>query len=291
MPAPTVAIATCEWYSELDDENRLLIAALEARGIAAAAVPWNAPAPGVWDGYDAVIVRQTWDYTWRLEEFLAWTSAIGERLYNGPEFIAWNCDKRYLFDLERNGIPVIAGQHLPPGAPFAPPAGRFVVKPTVSGGARDTAVYDGAGHDAAGELVARLHAGGRDVLVQPYYDRVDDEAETAVIFIEGRVSHCMRKGPLLAVGEPPSEEPFGAEDMSRRDGDEDILELARRTWAVAAASFGPPLYARVDILRSDTGEPAVLELEVIEPSLFLDFVPGSADALAEAIDRRVTGGA
>jgi hypothetical protein len=291
MPAPTVAIATCEWHSELDEENRLLIAGLRARGVAADAVPWSAPGPDGWDAYDAVVVRQTWDYTWRLGEFLAWSSAIGERLYNNPEFIAWNCDKRYLFDLERNGIPVIAGRHLPPGAPFQPPAGRFVVKPAVSGGARDTAVYDEAGHAAAGELVARLHAAGRDVLVQPYYGRVDDEAETAVIFIEGRVSHCMRKGPLLAVGEPPSETPFAAEEMSRREGDEDILDLARRTWAVAAASFGPPLYARVDILRSDAGEPAVLELEVIEPSLFLDFAPGSAEALAEAIDRRVAGGA
>jgi len=290
MPSPTIAIATCEWHPQLDAENHLLLDALQARGVASA-VPWSLPGPGGWEAYEAVIVRQTWDYTWRLDEFVAWTRALGERVYNGPDVIAWNSDKRYLFDLQRVGIPVIAGRHLPPGARFQPPPGRFVIKPTVSGGARDTALYDEAGHDAAAELVARLHAAGRDALVQPYYSRVDDEAETAVIFIEGQVSHCMRKGPLLALGEPPSELPFRAEDMSRREGDEDILDLARRTWAAAAASFGPPLYARVDILRSDAGEPAVLELELIEPSLFLDFAPDSADALAEALHRRATGGA
>jgi hypothetical protein len=291
MRSPTVAIATCDWHPELDDENRLLRAALDARGVAVDAVAWSAPGPDGWGAYDAVIVRATWDYTWRLEEFLAWTSAIGGRLHNAPEVIAWNSDKRYLFDLERAGIPAIAGRLLAPGAPFQPPPGRYVIKPTISGGARDSAVYDEAGHDAAGALVMRLHAAGRDVLVQPYYDSVDDEAETAVIFIDGRVSHCMRKGPLLALGEPPSDAPFRAEDMSRRDGDEDVVALAHRTWAFAAERFGAPLYGRVDILRGDDGEPAVLELELIEPSLFLDFAPGSADALAEALRRRARDGA
>ncbi|MEA2157389.1 MAG: hypothetical protein QOE11_3529 [Solirubrobacteraceae bacterium] len=292
MGSPAIAIATCEWHPELEAETRLLLEALQARGIAAAAVPWSAPGPGGWDSYDAVVVRQTWDYTWRLDEFLAWTASIGERLHNGPEVIAWNCDKRYLFDLAGAGIPAIAGERLPPGAPLRPPSsGRFVVKPAVSGGARHTAVYDESGHDAAAALVARLHADGRDVLVQPYYASVDDEAETAVIFIEGRLSHCMRKGPLLAVGEPPSEEAYGAEDMRRRQGADDVIALAHRTWAFAAERFGAPLYARVDVLRGDDGEPAVLELELIEPALFLDFAPGSAEALAAALHRRAGGDA
>jgi len=97
----------------------------------------------------------------------------------------------------------------------------------------------------------------------------------------------MRKGPLLAVGDAPSEEPFLAEEMRRRTGDPDVLDLARRTWAFATERFGPLAYGRVDILRSDAGEPAVLELELIECSLFLDYEPGAADALAVALQRRV----
>jgi hypothetical protein len=254
-------------------------------------LPWSTPAPGGWDAYDAVVVRETWDYTWRLEEFLRWTAAVGARLHNAAGVVAWNADKRYLFELAGAGIPVIAGEHLPPGAAFDPPPGRFVVKPTVSGGARDTAVYDEAGHAAAHELVHRLHAAGRDVLVQPYYNSVDREAETAVVYLDGRFSHCMRKGPLLALGRPPSDTPFAAEDMRQRAGDPDVLALAQRAWDFATERFGPLLYGRVDVLRGDSGEPAVLELELLEPSLFLDFAPGSAQALAAGVLRRAGEGA
>jgi hypothetical protein len=150
-------------------------------------------------------------------------------------------------------------------------------------------MYDDARRRAAEAHIRALHAAGRDVLVQPYCDSVDSEAETAVVFIDGRLSHCMRKGPLLALDRPPSGGLFRAEDMRRRDGEDDVVALARRTWQLAAERFGPPLYARVDVLRSDAGEPAVLELELIEPSLFLDFAPGSAEALAAAVVRRLDG--
>jgi hypothetical protein len=289
MRPRTVAIATCAAHPPPDAENRLLLDALRARGIEAAAVPWNASPPDPWESYDAVVVRATWDYTWALEDFLRWTRAIGPRLHNAPDVIAWNADKRYLFDLERAGLPVVGGEHLPPGGSFRPPPGRYVVKPTVSAGARDTAVYDAARHRAAEAHVRALHADGRDVLVQPYYDSVEGEAETAVVLIDGRAEHCMRKGPLLALDRPPPDGLFRAEDIRRRDGEGDVLALARRTWEVVAERFGPPLYARVDVLRSDAGEPAVLELELIEPSLFLDFAPGSAEALAAAVVRRLDG--
>ncbi len=286
MRSPTVAIATCAEHPEPDDENRLLLAALEARGIDAAAIAWTSP--GGWDGFDAVVVRMTWDYTSRMDEFRSWTRAVGPRLHNSAEAIGWNADKRYLFDLRRDGIAVVAGEHLPPGAAFvAPAADRYVVKPTASAGARDTAVYDGAREDAAREHVAALHAAGRDVLVQPYLASVDREAETAVVFVDGRLSHCMRKGPLLALDQPPAAGLYRPEDMRRRDGADDVVELARRTHAVAVDRFGPLLYARVDVLRDDDGTPAVLELELVEPSLFLDFAPGAAEALAAAIQRRV----
>ena len=282
-----VAIATCAEHPGLDAENRLLLAALRAEGVAVTAVPWNGRPAADWEAYDAVVVRSTWDYTWALDDFLRWTRTVGPRLHNAADLIAWNADKRYLFDLERAGIAVVAGEHLPPGASLRPPPGRYVVKPTVSAGARDTAVYDGERHRAAEAHVRALHARGRDVLVQPYYDSVDGEAETAVVFIDGRVEHCMRKGPLLALDRRPPDGLYRAEDMRRRDAAEDVLALAGRTWQYVAERFGQPLYARVDVLRGDAGEPAVLELELIEPSLFLDFAPGSAEALARALVRRV----
>jgi glutathione synthase/RimK-type ligase-like ATP-grasp enzyme len=287
VSTPSIAIATCTELPDGDAECALLLDALHTRGIDATAAVWSAPPPGGWDAFDAVVVRATWDYSSVPEQFVRWVQDIGDRLHNPPEVIAWNVDKRYLFDLERAGIPVIAGEVLTPGAPFAPPDGSFVVKPTVSAGARDTAVYDGARHAAARAQVDALHADGRAVLVQPYFEHVATDAETAVVFIDGELSHAMRKEPLLALDQVQASGLYRPETMSRREADADILDLARRTLAYATGRFGELLYARVDVLRADDGTPAVLELELIEPSLFLDYAPGSADALADAVVRRV----
>ncbi len=237
--------------------------------------------------FEAVVVRATWDYTAQPDAFVRWARAVGPRLHNAPDIVEWNVDKCYLFDLHRAGLPVVAGDLVAPGEAFAPPPGRFVVKPTVSAGARDTAVYDDDRHDAARTHVAQLHAAGRAVLVQPYLERVQSEAESAVVFIDGELSHCMRKEPLLHLDQERVAGLYRQETMSRRAADPDVVAVARRTLEYVAERFGPTLYARVDVLRDDAGIPAVLELEVIEPSLFLDFAPGSAGALAGAIVRRL----
>ena len=287
---PCVALAICAQHP-VDDEGHLLLAALRARGVRAQAVIWTDEPAGGWDAFDLVVVRATWDYTFALARFLDWTRAVGAgRLLNSPDVIAWNADKRYLADLARAGIRTIATEHLAPGAPFTPPPGRFVVKPAVAGGARGAQVFDDERHADARAHVDKLHGAGHDLLVQPYLDAVDgDEGETALVFIEGELSHAMRKGPLLALDVPAVESGFRAEQMSVVAAPApDVVALGRRTLARVYERFGGPLlYARVDVLRDAGGEPAVLELELIEPSLFLDFVPGTAEALARAIVARL----
>ena len=288
---PSVAIAICAEHP-VDAEGRLLLDALRAAGVDARPVIWtDEPAAG-WAAFDLVVIRATWDYTHVLPQFLAWTRTVGPtRLLNPPDVIAWNADKRYLADLARAGIRTIATEHLPPGAPFTPPPGRFVVKPAVAGGARGAQVFDEQRHAQAHSHVARLHAAGHHLLVQPYLDAVDgDEGETALVFIDGELSHAMHKGPLLALDVPAAERGFRAEQMSVVAAPApDVVALGRRTLAAVHERFGggPLLYARVDVLRDGAGAPAVLELELIEPSLFLDFVPGTAEALARAIVARL----
>jgi hypothetical protein len=284
---PSVALAICAEHP-VDAEGHLLLAALRGLGVGAQPAIWTEEPNGGWDSFDLVVVRATWDYTHVLPQFLAWTRAVGDdRLLNPPDVIAWNADKRYLADLADAGIRTIATQHLPPGAAFAPPPGRFVVKPAVAGGARGAQVFDEQRHADAHAHVARLHAAGHDLLVQPYLDAVDgDEGEIALVFIDGELSHAMRKGPLLALDVPAVERGFRAEQMSVVAAPAaDVVALGRRTLASVHERFdgGPLLYARVDVLRDAAGEPSVLELELIEPSLFLDFVPGTAEALARAI--------
>jgi hypothetical protein len=233
-------------------------------------------------------VRSTWDYTFMAARFEQWTRAVGARLLNPPDVVAWNLHKRYLLDLAEAGVRTIATELCAPGAPFAPPPGSFVVKPAVAAGARGAAVYDEARHDAARAHVAALHADGHDVLLQPYLDAVDGaEAETALVFLDGALSHAMRKGPLLTLDGGPVDLLFQTEQMSRAEPEPDVVALGRRAHALVERRFGRPLYARVDVLRDGAGEPAVLEVELVEPSLFLDYAPGSAQALARAIVARL----
>jgi hypothetical protein len=286
---PAVAIATCAEMPALDAEGRLLLAALGELRIDAEAATWTTEPPGGWERYDLVVVRSTWDYTFMPARFVHWTQRIGPRLLNAPEPIFWNADKRYLFDLADAGLPTIPTAHVGPAATFTPPAGRFVLKPAVAAGSRGAAVFDDARHAAAREHLAALHAEGHDVLLQPYLDAVDGaEAETALVFLDGTLSHAMRKGPLLALDVPPPDGLFRQEQMSRvARPPADAVALARDVHAYVEERFGRPLYARVDVLRDAGGAPAVLELELIEPSLFLDFAPGSAQALARAIADRL----
>lgn len=287
----SVAIATCADHPALDDEGRLLLDALRDLGVDAQPIVWSEEPAAGWRAFDLVVVRSTWDYTFAPADFLAWARGVGEpRLLNPPDVVAWNADKRYLADLAGAGIRTIRTEHLPPGAAFSAPPGRFVVKPAVAGGARGAQVFDEARHAQAAEHVARLHAAGQHLLVQPYLDAVDGaEGEIALVFLDGELSHAMHKGPLLALDVPAVEVGFRAEQMRVvAEPAPDVVALGRRALGAVHARFGGPLlYARADILRDAAGEPAVLELELIEPSLFLDFVPGAAQALARAIVARL----
>ena len=126
------------------------------------------------------------------------------------------------------------------------------------------------------------------MLIQPYCHRIDNEAETEVVFIDGEISHCMRKGPLLSLDRPIEKGPWREEDMAASAPEPDMLMLARRVHDLAAARFGfSPLYARVDAVRDDDDRPVLMELELVEPSLFLQYQQGSAARLAEALVGRL----
>jgi len=190
-----VALATAAQLPDLDEDGAALLEALDAEGVQAAPVVWDSGAD--WAAYDLVVVRSTWDYDRRREQFLAWAASV-PRLANPADVLAWNTDKTYLQALASAGVPVVETTWLVPGDVFTPPAGPYVVKPTVSAGARDTAAYDG-GADATAH-VQRLLAAGRPVMVQPYLPQVDVLGETSVLCFEGEVSHAASKSALLQVG-------------------------------------------------------------------------------------------
>lgn len=281
----TIALATCEEVSGLDDEGRLLLGRLRAAGIGAEPAVWDREAVD-WDAYELVLLRSTWDYHLAPERFIAWTRAIGPRLLNPPELVVWNASKRYLHELGEWGLATVPTDFVRPGESFALPGGEFVVKPATSAGSRDTARYR-PGDPAAREHVAALLADGREAMVQPYLSAVDVSAETALIFLGGEFSHAMRKGPLLELDQEQEQGLFRPEEMSPRRPSPAQLELASATVRAVSERIGEPLYARVDLLDSDEGEPLILELELIEPSLFLDFQPAAAERLVALVEQRL----
>ncbi|MDO8309039.1 MAG: hypothetical protein Q7V58_11870 [Actinomycetota bacterium] len=293
---PSVALATCRAFPDLDDEDRLAIPALAALGITGVPAVWDDPAVD-WSSFDAVVLRETWDYVEVRDAFLAWLDHVESvsRMLNPPAVVRWNTDKRYLRVLSEAGVPIVPTAFIEPADAvddWAPPAGShdFVVKPAVSAGSRDTVRYATDGDlGAAREHVRRLVDGGRTVMVQPYLDAVDTEGETALLFLGGEFSHAIRKGPLLerdVEGEKVGGL-FVQEQIDPREATP--AQLAVAAAALAAVPGGPAalLYARVDLIPDATGAPMLLELELAEPSLFLSHAPGSADRLARAVAARL----
>ncbi|NDA50793.1 MAG: hypothetical protein EBY60_10395, partial [Actinobacteria bacterium] len=241
---------------------------------------------------DAVVIRSTWDYVDDREAFVGWVEACTAPLWNSASVVRWNSDKRYMLDLLEAGVPTVPTQIVATlDHEWSVPRGceEIVVKPAIGAGSRGALRFRVA--DEIDE--ARHHAGtiidsGNSAVVQPYMASVDSGSETALIHIDGQFSHSVSKGPLLrrdGSGEWV-EGLYLAEDIDHREVGEQQLVVARA--ALEAAPPGDVLYARVDLVDDDNGAPMVLELELIEPSLFFAFDAGSAQKMADAIVARAT---
>jgi glutathione synthase/RimK-type ligase-like ATP-grasp enzyme len=278
-----VAVATCAGEN-VDVDSPVLLTALHRAGLEADLCVWDDPAVD-WARYDLTVLRSTWDYAPRRDEFLAWARGV-ERLANPYDVVAYSSDKHYLADLAARGIPVVDTVFCDVGATLTIPAApSIVVKPAVGAGSIDAARYR---RDDEGEIaahVARLHAKGRDVVLQPYVDSVDQLGERALIFIDGAFSHAMTKAAMLNTHELDRTALFRREQMSRADAEPEALAVAERIFA--DPRFTHLLYARVDLVKGPVGW-AVMELELVEPSLFLTFDDTAADRLSTAIARRIT---
>ena len=277
-----LALATCSEVAEGDEDGPALIAALGERGIRATPEVWDDSRVD-WAAFDLVVVRSTWDYAERRDAFLAWADSL-PRVLNPPAVLRWNTDKHYLGELAGAGVPVVATQFIEPGQRFEPPHDPFVVKPAVSAGARHSARYEPG--QSAEAHVAKLHALGRTVMVQPYLDTVDEHGETALIHLGGSYSHAVTKAALLRPGAAPGDALYLEEDMRPTAPTGAELDVADR--ALAALASDNLLQARVDLLPTDEG-PVVLEVELTEPSLYLGYAAGATGRFADAIADAVMG--
>lgn len=285
VTARKVAVVGCRRFPTLDADWPLLQAALADLGVVAELVHWDDPEV-VWSDFDFVVVRGTWDSTVRPCEFLAWANQVASVtvLANGTDMFDWNLDKRYLRDLHESGVSEVPTDWVEPGRVWEPPPGEFVVKPSISGGGIEAARYGPAHAIDATEHVQRLLGKGRTVMVQDYVSAVDVEGELAVVILGGQFSHAVLKGPLLQLGAGVSDALWEREVLTLSAATSAQMGIALRALSVAADRFDRmPLYARVDLVTGPGREPMVLEMELIDPSLFLELAPGSAERFAEVI--------
>lgn len=275
-------IATSVELGERDDDEIPLLAALRARGLDPRMAAWDDPRVD-WDEHVPTVIRSTWGYYHDIEAFRAWVSraARAAPLWNPAHVVLANVHKSYLAALERAGHPVVPTVFLARGARTTLADvmrergwSDVVVKPTVSGGSFGTLRVTPERIQRGEEHLQRLLA-EREVMVQPYVASVDDYGERALVWIDGEFTHAVRKSPRF---------------IGQEESVSDALEIAEDELAlgrvVLAAHAHELLYARVDVARDPSGAPRIMELELVEPSLFLVQYPRALERLADGIARR-----
>jgi hypothetical protein len=275
----SVALLTCLNPPESDPDETLLRDAVRARGVDAEIVAWDAAPPP--SAHALWVPRSTWDYHHRVDEFLAFCARTAARstLLNPLHLIRWNVRKHYLRELKQRGVPVVRTAFVPQGggpdslAEIASIQGwdDLVIKPAISAASFSTRRFQRPDFEAA-EAFLRELTETRDAMVQGYVKDVEVGGERAVVFIDGELTHAVRKSPRLA-----DQEESVSEALPVAPDERDLAEMALRPFRERL------LYARVDMVRDDSGVPMIMELELIEPSLFLAQHPPALARLADAI--------
>ncbi len=266
-----------------DPESHLLVSALEERGVSSAIRSWSEPYD--WASASLVVLRSTWDYHRRVEEFLAWAGSVARatRLVNPLPVVEWSARKSYLLDLDERDVPIVPTVLLRRGSAADLSAHEklgdtVVVKPAVGANASGAARGRRDDPSVVKQLSELLRAG--DALLQPFVPSIATRGESSLIFFGGVFSHAVIKRPRA--GDYRVQHDHGGVaapyEPSRR-------ELAVASDALAAAP-GRTAYARVDLVEHE-GVPVVMELELIEPELFLPLAPGSAARFAKVLEERL----
>lgn len=284
-----IALLTSANFTELVWDAKLLVEAFSTLGLDAQLVVWDRP-DFDWSQPKLALIHSTWDYHLRRAEFLSRLAKISSqtRLWNSVEVANWNSDKSYLKEVAETGIPVVPTLWLeqtgkaPDLAKLLTEQGwtNSVIKPAVSASAYGTLLVTPQTVERGQAHLEKLLADGT-VLIQPYLPTLADYGERNLIFIDGKFSHCIKRpSQLLENGERL------AGELEAIAPTKDELELAQKVLDCVGRRF-EVLYARVDIVRDEAGSARLLEVELIEPSLMLEYRPSAAKELAKAVIKRL----
>ncbi len=279
-----VALVTCETLPELFLDDQLLCQALQKRGLDACPWIWTSEKAQT-ERVDLCILRNTWDYYFKPQAFLEWCRHTASRtqLWNPLELIEWNHHKSYLLKLAAQKVNTAPTLLLKQGHPQnisslcqAANWRDIILKPAISAGAHRTGRFD------ANSVEAQLHAQqlqrDGDALLQPYLPGIEGYGERSLVFIDGKFTHAVKRTQAMTEG-------VGLDRlMTRLEPTPEEMALAEK--AIAALPT-PTLYARVDVAPDLNNVSAIMEVEVIEPRLFLQECPEALEILAEAIVKKL----
>lgn len=280
---------TCAALPGLHSDDRHLLRALRQAGLQAEPVVWEDPYVD-WGQSRLSLIRSCWDYSFRRTAFVSWAERVdaASTLWNSAKVVSWNTHKRYLCDLGDRGVPVVPTRVLE--------AGQAVDLRVLMGDSNWSDVVIKAAVAQSGRYARRVRADGvesgqahldhllphEDMLVQPFLGAVEELGELSIVFIDGELTHAVRKHP--AEGDFRVHDDYGGSVVPVSPSD---AEAAAAVAAVRAV--GERLvYARVDLVH-DEQQPVVMELEVVEPELFFRHAPEAVDRLVTAIEAQVGG--
>ncbi len=264
-----IALATCLELPEPDHDEAITFEAFRQAGHEVEMLAWDGPDSDA-SRFDAVVIRSTWDYPVRPDDFGEWVRrTAGQTLLLNPAgMVLENLDKRYLNRLAASGIDVVPTRFVSPGEPIGPIDAPFVLKPSVGAGSMDTRCF-GVGELLEAQNWLEAIAQGRTFMLQPYMDSVETVGEQSIVVIGGVPTHRIRKRPRFL------------EDDESVDGPFPVSAEFASVAADALAPYGPTL---VDVMQADDGRWLVSEVELVEPSLFFKQNPAALDPFVKAVE-------
>ena len=285
-----IALATSEDLPDLTPDDQTLLRPLADRGFTAEPAVWSDP-NYPWQDCDAIVIRSCWDYHLRSDQFLRWIAFLESAncpVWNPPAMLRWNTDKIYLRSLEQKGIPVVPTVWFEPGESLnlaealrEKSWAKAVIKPRISATAHRTQLVEAHDAERSQALIEELRA-GPGVMVQQFMDSIVSEGEWSLMFFAGEFSHAIRKTPKA--GDFRVQSDFGGKSQLA-EPPADVLEWG----AHAVQAVNRPLYARVDGVVDQDRQFRIMELELIEPALFLAYHSAAPERFADAIAAAIRG--
>ncbi len=278
-----IAYVSCVNLPEPDFDEQPLISALVELGHKTQIAGWDDPSVD-WSSFDVALIRAPWNYAWHLDAFRDWiTHASAQtRFINPPETLTWNLHKGYLSQLRASGIAIVPTVFFDRGTTASVASvcehhgwSRIVIKPTISAGSFGTRAFTIGTLDEAQSFFDEMIA-QREMMIQRYIPSVDTVGETAIVVIDGIITHAVEKRPRF---HDQAEQVFLRDSIS-----EEMHDIAGRVMAAAGKDH---LYARVDVIPDDDGSLLLAELEMLEPSLFFPHFPEAVGVFVRGLEKRL----